>query len=78
MNAYRKWVQRRAWQICLKRKRKEMEIQTILEEIRQVRGDVQALKGELERYKGFVGGVMWCMSALTAVVGFIWGAVSNG
>ena len=54
-----------------------MEIMNVLDEIRLVRGDVRALREELERYKGFVGGVMWCMAALTAVVGFVWGTLSS-
>jgi len=42
-----------------------------------VREDVQSLKHELQRYKGFVGGVAWSLSALTAIVGFMWGAFSH-
>jgi hypothetical protein len=55
-----------------------MEFEVLVEEIRYVRADVQDLRDELNRYKGFVGGVMWCMSALTAMVGFAWGALTNG
>ena len=54
-----------------------MTLDDVMLELRELRGDVIELKEELHRYKGFVGGVAWCMSALTAVVGFVWGVVSG-
>ena len=54
-----------------------MEMESVLEEIRLVRADVKELRGELQRYKGFVGGVAWSLSALTALVGFLWGTLSS-
>ncbi len=50
----------------------------IIRELRQIRTEVHELREDMQRYKGFVGGVMWCMSALTAMVGFAWGALSDG
>ncbi|HEX2858690.1 MAG TPA: hypothetical protein VHP58_00570 [Alphaproteobacteria bacterium] len=55
-----------------------MESREIIGEIRQIRFEIRELKEELQRYKGFVGGVAWCLSALTAVVGFVWGTLSSG
>jgi hypothetical protein len=55
-----------------------MENQEIVFELRKIAGEVRALRDELERYKGFVGGVAWCLSALTAFVGFTWGMLSGG
>lgn len=49
----------------------------LMAEMRLIRNDVQDLREELHRYKGFVGGVVWCFSALAAVVGFVWGMVSG-
>ncbi len=49
----------------------------LMAEIRHIRDDVQELREELHRYKGFVGGVVWCFSALAATVGFVWGAISG-
>lgn len=48
-----------------------MIMQEIVIELRELRHDVQGLKQEMQRYKGFVGGVMWCMGALSAVGGFL-------
>lgn len=56
----------------------DMESREIIGEIRQIRFEIRELKEELQRYKGFVGGVAWCLSALTAVVGFVWGTLSSG
>lgn len=55
-----------------------MDTKEIIGEIRQIRFEVRELKEELQRYKGFVGGVAWCLSALTALVGFVWGSISTG
>ena len=52
------------------------EMEQILIELKEIRVDVHILRDELQRYKGFVGGVMWCVSALTAMVGFVWGNLS--
>jgi hypothetical protein len=54
------------------------ENREIVCELRKIAGEVRALRDELERYKGFVGGVAWCLSALTAFVGFAWGMLSGG
>lgn len=56
-----------------------MGLREVMEELRELRGDVQGLQREMHRYKGFVGGVVWCLSSLTAAVGFVFGAVwGNG
>jgi hypothetical protein len=50
-----------------------MDIQEMLREIRELRSEVHNLRVELTRYKGFAGGVMWCVSGTTALLGFVWG-----
>lgn len=55
-----------------------MKLSEVMMEVRELRADVQGLKQELQRYRGFVGGVLWCIGALGAVVGFVWGLVWGG
>lgn len=55
-----------------------MQIEQIIDELRDMRGDIKQLRTELERYKGFVGGVLWCVSAIAASVGFVWGVLTHG
>lgn len=55
-----------------------MESREIIAEVRKIAAEVKGLREELERYKGFVGGVAWCLSALTALVGFVWGTLNGG
>lgn len=55
-----------------------MRLMDVMAEVRELRTDVQGLKQELQRYKGFVGGVVWCLSALAATVGFVWGMLWGG
>lgn len=55
-----------------------MEMNEIVLELRELRRDVQALREEIHGYKGFVGGVVWCLSAVAGIVGFIWGVVWAG
>jgi hypothetical protein len=59
------------------RGRDAMENCEIVFELRKITNEVRALRDELERYKGFVGGVAWCLSALTALVGFVWGTLNG-
>ncbi|MFZ2587889.1 MAG: hypothetical protein WAZ18_07230 [Alphaproteobacteria bacterium] len=54
-----------------------MNVKDLVVEVRALRSDLQDLKEELHRYKGFVGGVMWCMGALSAAGGFVWGLVTG-
>ncbi|MCP5405777.1 MAG: hypothetical protein H6922_06115 [Pseudomonadaceae bacterium] len=51
-----------------------MRLQDVMVEVRELRQQVRQLQQELQRYKGFIGGVMWCLSALSAAGGFVWGA----
>lgn len=39
------------------------------EEMRDLRQDVKEMRKELSGYKGFIGGVMWVISALSAAIG---------
>jgi hypothetical protein len=50
-----------------------MGLREVMEELRELRADGQGLQREIHRYKGFVGGVVWCLSSLTAAVGFVFG-----
>lgn len=43
----------------------------IINEIHDIRGEIRELKLELSRYKGFLGGVMWAIAALSTGVHFI-------
>ncbi len=52
-----------------------MSLHDVVLELREIRADIQALKQEMHRYKGFVGGVLWCVSAVASVIGFVWGLV---
>lgn len=50
-----------------------MGLREVVEELRELRADVQGLQREMHRYKGFVGGVIWCFSGMTAAVGYLFG-----
>jgi hypothetical protein len=50
----------------------------MLGEIKEIRREVHDLRVELTRYKGFVGGVLWCVSGTAALLGFVWGMLSSG
>ncbi len=49
----------------------------LLEEVRGLRADVHEIREDLERYRGFVAGVVWCFSGVAALAGFLWGAVTG-
>ena len=52
-----------------------MEWRELLEEVRGLRGDVQAMREELELYRGFVAGAAWCFATIAGAVGFVWGII---
>lgn len=54
-----------------------MDSKELLEEMRGLRSDVHAIRQDLERYRGFVAGVVWCFSGIAALVGFVWGMVTG-
>ena len=54
-----------------------MELRELLDEVRGLRGDVHAIRHDLERYRGFVAGVVWCFSGIAALVGFVWGMLTG-
>lgn len=75
--------QDRWWQVALKtgswmqtgHRGGKMGLREVVEELRELRADVQGLQQEMHRYKGFVGGVVWCFGGLTAAMGFVFGAI---
>lgn len=54
-----------------------MDVTELLEEVRGLRADVREIREDLEHYRGFVAGVVWCFSGLAALAGFVWGALSG-
>lgn len=48
-----------------------MNLEMLYEELRQIRHEIHELREEITRYKGFVHGVLWCLGALTAVLGYL-------
>ena len=42
----------------------------IHEELKEIRDDIKELKIELNKYKSFVGGILWSFMALSAAVTF--------
>lgn len=52
-------------------------MEVVLEQLRALRDDVAALRQEVLRYKGFVGGVAWALSIAAGGVGFLWGLLTK-
>lgn len=50
-----------------------MDLTALIEEVRGLRTDVQDMREELERYRGFVAGAAWCLATIGGVTGFVWG-----
>jgi hypothetical protein len=47
-----------------------MEMGHIVEELRALRADIQDIREDLRQSRGFIGGVVWVIGALAAVLGF--------
>jgi len=47
----------------------------VLQELRGLRGEVQAIREDMRHYRGFVGGMAWTFSAMAALAGFVWGII---
>ena len=54
-----------------------MDVSTLVEELRGLRGDVRQLREDMERYRGFVAGAAWCFATIGGGVGFVWGLLFN-
>lgn len=52
-------------------------VKVIVEELRGIRQDIADLREDIDNYKGFVGGVAWCLSALAGGIGFLWGMLGK-
>lgn len=50
-----------------------MDLGALVDEMKGLRGDVRALREDMERYRGFVAGAAWCFATVGGVVGFVWG-----
>lgn len=53
-----------------------MVIDDIVAELRAIRLEIADLREDIDRYRGFIGGVAWCLSALAGFVGFLWGLLN--
>ncbi len=56
---------------------KANDMKELVQEVRGLRADVHAMRQEMERYRGFVAGVVWCFSGIAALVGFLWGHITG-
>ena len=54
-----------------------MTLEQIYEEIHAIRHEVQTLHAELSRYKGFVGGVLWVVTAMAGAVGYLFSFIHS-
>lgn len=52
-------------------------MQDVVAELRAIRQEIADLREDIETYRGFIGGVAWCLSALAGVVGFLWGMIKG-
>lgn len=50
-----------------------MDVNGIVVELRAIRLEIAELREDIDRYRGFIGGVAWCLSAIAGFIGFIWG-----
>ncbi|PZP39006.1 MAG: hypothetical protein DI585_05525 [Pseudomonas fluorescens] len=50
-------------------------LRDLVDEVRGLRGDVNGIKQELEHYRGFIAGAAWCFAGVSAMAGFVWGAL---
>lgn len=48
------------------------DIEKLQEEVQGLREDLSEIKEELAKYKGFVGGCFWVISAMIAAVKLLW------
>lgn len=55
-----------------------METKVIVAELRAIRAEIAELREDIDHYRGFVGGVVWCLSAVAGAVGFMWGVLKGG
>ena len=51
---------------------------TILDELHEIRNEIKLLRGEINQYKGFAGGIVWAMSACIAVLTSVYWFFKNG
>ena len=61
----------------MKRKEYCMEVDAIVAELQAIRLDIGKLREDIDRYRGFIGGVAWALSALAGMVGFVWGVIKG-
>lgn len=54
-----------------------MDASEIIGELKVIRAEIGELRQDIGRYRGFVGGVVWGLSALAGAVGFIWGMLKG-
>lgn len=54
-----------------------MDMERIVAELHAIREEIASLREEMHRYRGFVGGVAWCMAAFSGAVGFLWGMLGQ-
>ena len=52
-------------------------MQDVVVELRAIRQEISDLREDIEKYRGFISGVEWCLSALAGMVGFLWGMVKG-
>ena len=52
--------------------------QHIFAELKEIRQDVQALRLEIDRYKGYAGGVFWVLGAAFTAVQFLFSWLRGG
>ena len=45
---------------------------TILHELQEIRNEIKNLRKEMNHYKGFAGGVIWAVSAVSVAAGSVY------
>jgi hypothetical protein len=54
-----------------------MEQAHVLEELRALRGEIQNIREDLRHARGFIGGVVWIIGTMAAVMGFLGSALKG-
>lgn len=54
-----------------------MQNEEIIAELRNIRLEILTMRKELSRYKGFVGGILWSVSACVTAAGLLSGWIKQ-
>jgi hypothetical protein len=66
-----------AQRINLQKRESSMEQVHILEELRGLRNEIQNIREDLRHARGFIGGVVWIIGTMAAVLGFLGSAIKG-